>query len=144
MWFRKVAVVAIMAVVVGEAKMGPTQHIFSSSGDIARVFGMEREMVKVLKRQKERLEEGLDYLHSYTKQVDEMYEKEDCSDLKCDADYMMEHIVGNPIYSYQLLKRMYVYLKNVESALRDVDTKSKLGACIHIVRIHHHNLQFAL
>ena len=98
-------------------------QIYSSSGELARVFRLERELVEVLKAQKERIEDGLDNIFTYTKQVEEMYDKEDCPMGECDQDHMTETIVGNPIYSYQLLKRLHVSFKNVETALRDIDVK---------------------
>ena len=60
----------------------------------------------------------------YTAEVEKMYRNENCQQ-GCAREVMMEKIVGNPIYSYQLLKRMHVYIKNIESTLRDVDVKSK-------------------
>ena len=37
-----------------------------------------------------------------------------------------EHIIGNPIYNYQLLKRVTVYWANVEKAIGKVDNKGTL------------------
>ena len=37
-----------------------------------------------------------------------------------------ERIIGNPIYNYQLLKRVTVYWANVEKAIGKVDNKGTL------------------
>ena len=38
-----------------------------------------------------------------------------------------ERIIGNPIYNYQLLKRITVYWNNVEQAIGKVDRKGTLA-----------------
>ena len=38
-----------------------------------------------------------------------------------------ERIIGNPIYNYQLLKRVTVYWSNVEKAIGKVDNKGTLA-----------------
>ena len=38
-----------------------------------------------------------------------------------------ERIIGNPIYNYQLLKRITVYWSNVEQAIGKVDKKGTLA-----------------
>ena len=40
---------------------------------------------------------------------------------------MRERIVGNPIYNYQLLKRITVFWDNVEQAIGKVDRKGTLA-----------------
>jgi hypothetical protein len=112
----------LICVGVGEIVIGQT---FSSSGELSRVFHMERELVEVLRAQKARLEEGLDHVSTYTQQVEDMYSKNNCANGACGKEFMMENIVGNPIYGYQVLKRMHVYFKNVEATLKDVDVKRK-------------------
>ena len=97
---------------------------FSSSGELSRVFYMEQDLVQVMREQKSQLEDALEQLGEYTAEVEKMYRNENCQQ-GCAREVMMEKIVGNPIYSYQLLKRMHVYIKNIESTLRDVDVKSK-------------------
>ena len=117
---------ALMATVgtvrCSEPRADPTT--FSSSGELSRVFYMEQDLVQVMRGQKAQLEEALEQLGEYTAEVEKMYRTENCQQ-GCPREVMMEKIVGNPIYSYQLLKRMHVYIKNIESALRDVDVKGK-------------------
>ena len=115
---------ADMTVKCSEARADPST--FSSSGELSRVFHMEQDLVRVMRDQKGQLEDALEQLGEYTAEVERMYTNENCQQ-DCAKEVMMEKIVGNPIYSYQLLKRMHVYIKNIESALRDVDVKSKLG-----------------
>ena len=114
-----------------EARADPAT--FSSSGELSRVFYMEQDLVRVMREQKVQLEEALEQLGEYTAEVEKMYRNENCQQ-NCAREVMMEKIVGNPIYSYQLLKRMHVYIKNVESALRDVDVKGKVDSKSDLLR----------
>ena len=114
------ALVAAAAVVVAAARSSS-----SSSSELARVFYLELDLVHVMREQKVQLEDALNHLSEYTRQVDKMYSNENCPEGVCAREVMMEKIVGNPIYSYQLLKRIHVYMKNVEAALRNVDVNSK-------------------
>ena len=94
---------------------------------------MEQDLVRVMREQKVQLQKALEQLGEYTAEVEKMYRNENCQQ-NCAREVMMEKIVGNPIYSYQLLKRMHVYIKNVESALRDVDVKGKVDSKIDLLR----------
>ena len=59
-----------------------------------------------------------------------MYEKEDCWPVNkdnCPDDKLVDRIVGNPIYNYQVLKRLNVFFKKVEDSTKAIDTKSKIS-----------------
>ncbi|XP_059092577.1 prolyl 4-hydroxylase subunit alpha-2-like [Tigriopus californicus] len=103
-------------------------QIFSSMGELAKVFKMEVELVSVLQRHRDTLEESLNQIKNYAQEVKAMYEKEDCWPVKekCTDQNLMDKIVGNPIYNYQVLKRLNVYFKKVEEATKAVDTKKTL------------------
>lgn len=102
-------------------------QIFSSMGELANVFKMEVELVSVLQRHRDTLETSLNQIKNYAQEVKAMYEKEDCWPVKekCTDQNLMDKIVGNPIYNYQVLKRLNVVFKKVEEAAKAVDTKSK-------------------
>ena len=84
-------------------------------------------MVEVLRKQKAQLEAGLQSIRSYTQEVDTLYQGEGCWALdSCDED-VLDRIVGNPIYNYQMLKRLLVYWKSLEEDMKKIDTKRKLS-----------------
>ena len=82
-------------------------------------------MVDVLRKQKAQLEAGLKSIHSYTQEVDIMYQGEGCLDRESCNEDTLDRIVGNPIYNYQMLKRLLVYWKNLEEEMKKIDTKRK-------------------
>ena len=49
-----------------------------------------------------------------------------CPEGECTEEMTRERIIGNPIYNYQLLKRITVYWDNVEQAIGKVDKKGTL------------------
>ena len=50
-----------------------------------------------------------------------------CPEGECTEEMHTERIIGNPIYNYQLLKRVTVYWSNVEKAIGKVDNKATLA-----------------
>ncbi len=66
---------------------------------------------------------------NYGDEMRDMYSREGCwplAESACSDDsVLVERIIGNPIYSYQTLKRLFVYFKKVEETLKAVDVKSK-------------------
>ena len=50
-----------------------------------------------------------------------------CSGGSCSESLMEERVLGNPIYNYQLLKRVTVYWANVEKAIGKVDGAGSLA-----------------
>ncbi len=63
------------------------------------------------------------------KDVEKLYAGEGCPMAEgeaCKPDVMAGKIVGNPIYNYQLIKRLVVYWKNMEAQIKKVDAKREL------------------
>ena len=55
-----------------------------------------------------------------------MYENEGCWPVDlCTTQEITDRIIGNPIYNYQVLRRVVIHFKNVEAKLKEIDTKSK-------------------
>ena len=100
---------------------------FMSSTDLKNLFRMELSMVEVIKKQKVQLEQSLREIHTYVTEVEELYKGENCSGNNCDDDILLEKVVGNPIYNYQMLKRLLVYWKNMEDSVKKIDTKVALA-----------------
>ena len=106
--------------------------VFSSVGDLNRVFRLEQDLVDILREQKKRLQEGLEVIRGYAAEVEDMYEG--CQECLEDAESpefkeATERIIGNPIYGYKTMKRLVVDFPKVEESLKDMNFKSKL---IHI------------
>ena len=107
-----------------EAKVRTTDA-FMSSIDLKNMFQLEMSMVEVLRKQEAQLEAGLKSIRSYTKEVEKLYQGENCWPLDaCDED-AVNRIVGNPIYNYQMLKRLLDYWKGIEEDMKKIDTKRK-------------------
>lgn len=103
-----------------------TTDAFMSAVDLKNMFKLEMAMVEVLRQQKEQLEAGLKSIRSYADQVETLYRGENCwPPDRCDDTDILERIVGNPIYNYQMLKRLLVYWKNMEEDIKKIDTKRK-------------------
>lgn len=103
-----------------------TTDAFMSAVDLKNMFKLELAMVEVLRQQKEQLEAGLKSIRSYSEQVETLYRGENCwPPDRCDDTDILERIVGNPIYNYQMLKRLLVYWKNMEEQVKKIDTKRK-------------------
>ena len=82
---------------------------FMSSIDMKNLFRMEMALVEVLRKHKAQLEATLNSIHSYTHEVEALYEGENCwPPQECSDDILVQKIVGNPIYNYQMLKRFLV------------------------------------
>ena len=98
-----------------------------SNTDLKEIFRMEHAMVEVLRSHKSQLEASLDSIRGYVRDVEDLYSGEGCDAAgeKCDAQTLADRIVGNPIYNYQLLKRLVVYWKNMETVIKKVDAKRK-------------------
>jgi len=84
-------------------------------------------MVEVLRKQKAQLEAGLKSIHSYSEEVEMLYQGEGCLDAQSCDDDILERIVGNPIYNYQMLKRLLVHWKKLEEEMKNIDTKPSLS-----------------
>jgi len=111
---------------LAEAKTRTTDA-FMSSIDLKNMFRLEMSMVEVLRKQKAQLEAGLKSIRSYTDEVEALYQGEGCWPTdSCDQD-VLDNIVGNPIYNYQMLKRLLVYWKNLEEDMKKIDTKPSLS-----------------
>ena len=82
-------------------------------------------MVEVLRKQKAQLEAGLESIYSYTQEVEALYQGENCWPLETCDEGTFDRIVGNPIYNYQMLKRLLVYWKSLEEDMKKIDTKRK-------------------
>ena len=54
-----------------------------------------------------------------------LYQGEGCLDAQSCDDDILERIVGNPIYNYQMLKRLLVHWKKLEEEMKNIDTKRK-------------------
>ena len=108
-----------------EAKLRTTDA-FMSSIDMKNMFRLELELVEVLRKHKAQLEAGLNSIHSYTREVESLYQGENCwPPQECTDDQLVQNIVGNPIYNYQMLKRFLVHWKNMEDDIKKLDTKRK-------------------
>ena len=104
----------------------PTKDVYTSSGELVNVFRMEQEMVETLAKHKAEIEQQLALIRDYTSQVEEVYKNEECWPPEaCNDDQLLDLIVGNPIYSYQILKRLNVQWKKLESQLQQLDTTRK-------------------
>ena len=121
-----VLLITLLSALVVEAKMRNTDA-FMSSIDLKNMFRMEMAMVEVLRQQKAQLEAGLQSIRHYTSQVEDLYSGENCwPPDKCDDSQILQKIVGNPIYNYQMLKRLLYSWKTMEDDLKKIDTKRNL------------------
>ncbi|CAB4054112.1 P4HA [Lepeophtheirus salmonis] len=63
-------------------------------------------------------------IKEYTRDVESLYRNEGCWPLEsCIESKIFEQIVGNPIYNYQVLRRLIVNWKNTEDSLKKIDIK---------------------
>ena len=75
---------------------------------------------------KHQLERSLRNIKEYVDDVEKLYVGENCHPVEsCDDVTITNKIVGNPIYSYQVLKRLNVNWKTMESSIKDADSKSE-------------------
>ena len=109
-----------------------TTDAFMSSIDLKNMFQLEISMVEVLLKQEAQLEAGLKSIRSYTKEIEKIYRGENCWPLDaCDED-AVNRIVGNPIYNYQMLKRLLDNWKGVEEDMKKIDTNRKFCIFLNI------------
>lgn len=99
---------------------------------MARLVAMEGELVTEARRHADQLEVALTAVEEYVKEVHQVYGG--CPGGACDEETMMERVLGNPIYNYQLLKRVTVYWANVEKAISKVDREDALSRIKKIKR----------
>ena len=99
---------------------------------MARLVAMEGELVAEARRHANQLEVALTAVEEYVKEVHQVYGG--CPGGACDEETMMERVLGNPIYNYQLLKRVTVYWANVEKAISKVDREDTLSRIKKIKR----------
>lgn len=106
-----------------EAKVRLTDAYMSSS-DLKDLFKLEQALVDVLRKQRDELEAGLETIHSYVEDVEELYKGEKCwPPESCSDEVLLQRVVGNPIYNYQMLKRLLVTWKTMEESIKKIDTK---------------------
>jgi hypothetical protein len=103
------------------------EPLVSSGPGMARVAALERELVGEVKRHAGQLEAALASIEEYTAQVSAVYGRA-CPGGQCSEQAVEEHVLGNPIHNYQLLKRVTVYWANVEKAISKVDREAVLAA----------------
>jgi len=101
------------------------QSVFSSSEEMGKILKLEKKLVEEMKKHSEELEIALNSIEEYVSQVSEVYSSS-CPEGECTEEMTRERIIGNPIYNYQLLKRITVYWNNVEQAIEKVDRKGTL------------------
>merc|ERR1712066_380889 len=102
------------------------QAVFSSTEEMAKLVKLEKQLVEEMTRHSEELETALQSIEEYVSQVSEVYSSS-CPEGECSEQMTTERIIGNPIYNYQLLKRVTVYWSNVEKAIGKVDNKGTLA-----------------
>ena len=67
--------------------------------------------IEVLEAHKQQIENSLEAIHDYVDQVADVYKNEGCWPPKsCSDDMLLDNIVGNPIYCYQVTLNQYHYL----------------------------------
>ena len=67
--------------------------------------------IEVLEAHKQQIENSLEAIHDYVNQVADVYKNEGCWPPKsCSDDMLLDNIVGNPIYCYQVRLNQYHYL----------------------------------
>ena len=77
-----------------------------SVGQLARLVRLERLFLQEVEDYADHLRAALDTIQEYSSQVDQEYRQGE-----------IENIIGNPLYSYQLIKRISVFWRNVEVGL---------------------------
>lgn len=90
---------------------------------------LEKELVGLLKNVGDQLETSLTSIYQYVDEVNKIYDAE-CPNGRenCPQDIIVERIVGNPVYNYQLLKRIIVFYKKVENSINKIDLKGASSA----------------
>jgi len=103
-----------------------SQAVFSSTEEMGKILRLEKQLVEEMTKHSEELEMALNSIEEYVSQVTEVYSSS-CPEGECTEEMTTERIIGNPIYNYQLLKRITVYWSNVEQAIGKVDKKGTLA-----------------
>ena len=86
--------------------------------------------VNVMLMYKHQLERSLRNIQEYVDDVEKLYVGENCHPVEvCDDVTITNKIVGNPIYSYQVLKRLTVNWKTMEASIKEADSKSTPSFC---------------
>lgn len=99
-----------------------SSDVYSSSGELINVFRMEQELIEVLENHKRKIENSLEAIYTYVGQVQEVYRNEGCWPPEtCSDDILLDNIVGNPIYCYQILKRFNHDWKKMEEEIKSVE-----------------------
>ena len=109
------------------------EEIVTSQAALARLASMERELVELAKEHAGKMEAAVAAIEEYVDQVSEVY-KVACKGGECSESQLQEKVLGNPIYNYQLLKRVTVYWANVEKAIDKVDREAMLSKVRKIKR----------
>jgi len=92
----------------------------------------EMEIAEVLKGLSERMEKAVNAVNKYEAAINKVY-KAECGDIsECPEETIVDNIIGNPIYNFQLLKRITVYYKVME---KNIDRINYQGALDEIERI---------
>ena len=103
-----------------------TTDAFMSSADLQNIFKLEQGLVNSLRKYKAQLDKSLYDINHYVREVDELYKNENCYPPdQCEDHNLQARIVSNPIYNYQMLKRLLVYWKIMEDNIKEIDIKSK-------------------
>ena len=70
--------------------------------------------IEVLEAHKQQIENSLEAIHDYVDQVADVYKNEGCWPPKsCSDDMLLDNIVGNPIYCYQVRLNQYHSLSRI-------------------------------
>ena len=83
--------------------------------------------IEVLEAHKQQIENSLEAIHDYVNQVADVYKNEGCWPPKsCSDDMLLDNIVGNPIYCYQVRLNQYYYLSKHILKFYDYITLNRL------------------
>ena len=70
--------------------------------------------IEVLEAHKQQIENSLEAIHDYVDQVADVYKNEGCWPPKsCSDDMLLDNIVGNPIYCYQVRLNQYLFASSI-------------------------------
>ena len=109
------------------------EAIVTSQAALARLASMEKELVQLAREHAEKMEAAVNAIEEYVAQVSDVYGAA-CKGGECSESQLQEKVLGNPIYNYQLLKRVTVYWANVEKAIDKVDREAMLSKVRKIKR----------
>ena len=101
------------------------EAIVTSQAALARLASMEKELVQLAREHAEKMEAAVAAIEEYVAQVSDVYGAA-CKGGECSESQLHEKVLGNPIYNYQLLKRVTVYWANVEKAIDKVEREAML------------------